>query len=104
MVWGLFGAPSVTVTVPVLEPALPGVNVTEIVQLAPAARLDPQVLVSPNPLDAVIFVILSEALPVFVSVTFWAALVMFTTCVAKVTLVVENEAWPCRPVPVRLTD
>lgn len=43
--WGLSGALSVTVSVPVRVPVAVGVKVTEIVQLAPAATLVPQVLV-----------------------------------------------------------
>ncbi len=39
---------SVTVTIPVLEPIAPGVNVTLIVQLAPPANVAPQVVVFPK--------------------------------------------------------
>ena len=46
-VWGLLAALSVMVRVPVKVPVVPGLNVTEIVQLRPAPRLEPQVLVSP---------------------------------------------------------
>ena len=45
--WGLFGAESVAVRVPVTvpaPPALPGVSVTVIEQFAPAANVEPQVL------------------------------------------------------------
>lgn len=45
-VWGLFEAESVSVKVPVRVPAAVGVKVTLTVQLAPAARLLPQLLVS----------------------------------------------------------
>src|SRR5450755_564007 len=44
-VWGLPVALSVTETVPDLAPAAAGVNVTLMVQVAAAARLDPQLLV-----------------------------------------------------------
>jgi|SRR5579863_7500773 len=44
-VCGLFEAPSVKVSVPLLVPPTVGVNVTPTVQLAPAPRLEPQVLV-----------------------------------------------------------
>ncbi len=46
IVCGLPGASSVTVTAPLLVPVAAGVNVTLIVQLAPAATLLPQVLLS----------------------------------------------------------
>jgi hypothetical protein len=45
-VCGVPGALSVTESVPVTEPAALGVNVTSIVQFAPEARLELQVLVS----------------------------------------------------------
>lgn len=44
-VWGLPVALSVTVTDPVMVCSFPGTKVTVIVQLAPAARLLPQLLV-----------------------------------------------------------
>jgi hypothetical protein len=44
-VWGLFGALSVMVTLADLAPVAVGVNVTLMEQLAPAARLEPQVVV-----------------------------------------------------------
>src|SRR5438874_746877 len=44
-VWGLLLALSVTVSVPLRDPVAVGVNVTSIEQLAPAARLVPQLLV-----------------------------------------------------------
>ena len=45
IVWGLLPASSVTVKVPERDPRAPGVKVTSIEQLAPAPRLDPQLLV-----------------------------------------------------------
>jgi hypothetical protein len=45
-VCGLPGALSVTDSVPVRAPVVPGVNVTSIWQLAPDTRFTPQVLVS----------------------------------------------------------
>jgi hypothetical protein len=43
--WGLFTALSVMVTLADLAPVAVGVNVTLMEQLAPAARLEPQVVV-----------------------------------------------------------
>lgn len=45
-VWGLFPASSVNVSVPVAVPVAMGENVTPTVQVAPAAILDPQVLLA----------------------------------------------------------
>ena len=57
-VCGLFEAPSVNVRVPFIVPPTVGVNVTPTVQLAPAPRLEPQVLLEiAKPADAAILVI-----------------------------------------------
>ena len=68
-VWVAGLALSVMVTAPVLVPAAVGLKVTLRVQLAPAATLEPQVLVSEKSLLAVMLVMLRAALPVFLSVT-----------------------------------
>jgi len=70
-VWGLPVALSVMEMVPVTVPTAPdpGVNVTEIVQLAPAATLVPQVLVSPKFVLGTMLVMVSGPLPVLVRVT-----------------------------------
>jgi hypothetical protein len=44
--WGLLSAESVKVREPVAAPAVTGVNVTPTVHVAPAATLDPQVLLA----------------------------------------------------------
>src|SRR6266404_4036407 len=75
---GLPLALSVMVIAPVRVPVAVGVNVTLIVQLAPAATEVPQVLVCAYCALAAMLVMLSAALPVFVSVTVCAALVVFT--------------------------
>jgi hypothetical protein len=69
MVCGLPAALSVTETVPLALPVIVGVKVTFTVQELPAARLDPQLLVSEKPELAVIPEIVSAAVPVFVTVT-----------------------------------
>ena len=69
-VCGLVGALSVIVIVPVGVPAPVGVKVTEIVQLALALRLEPQLLVWTKTLLAIeILVMLSVAFPLLVRVT-----------------------------------
>jgi len=77
-VWGLPVALSVTVIVPGWLPVAVGVNVTLIVQLAPAATDVPQVLVSAYCVLAAMLVTLSALVPPLVSVTVCAALVVFT--------------------------
>jgi hypothetical protein len=67
----------------VLEPVAVGLNVRLMVQFAPAATLVPQVLVcakSPGlaPVIAMLLMVSVEP-PVFDRVTFWAALVVFTS-------------------------
>jgi hypothetical protein len=68
-VWVPGLALSVMVTPPVRVPAAVGLKVTLSVQLAPAARLEPQVLVWEKSPLAVMLVMLRVALPVFLSVT-----------------------------------
>src|SRR5438046_1014349 len=70
-----------TVKVPFRAPAMVGVNVTVIVQLPPAARLEPQLLVcakSPE-LEPVkpMLLILKAVFWGLVSVSFWPGLVVF---------------------------
>ena len=84
---GLEAALSVSVIPPVNVPEAVGVNVTEIVQLALAARLDPQLLVSAKLPEAARLLIEREAVPVFFKVTLCAALVVATVWLANVRLV-----------------
>jgi hypothetical protein len=77
-VWGLPPALSVKLRLADRTPVDKGVNVTVTVQLAPAARFDPQVVVFGKsagfvPVTA-IDVILIAAFPVLVRVTSWVAL------------------------------
>src|SRR2546423_1889068 len=67
IVCGLFPASSVTRRVAERAPVAPGVNVTEIEQFAPTARLLPQLLVSLK--SATLFPVKSMLL--MPSVTFW---------------------------------
>ena len=68
-VWVAGLALSVMVTAPVLVPPVVGLKVTLMVQLAPAATLEPQVLVWEKSPLALMLVMLRVALPVFLSVT-----------------------------------
>ena len=67
--WGEPEALSVMVRVLVRLPAAVGVKVTEMVQFAAAARLDPQVFVSAKSPDAMIELMESAPDPEFVSIT-----------------------------------
>ena len=78
MVWGLLGALSVIVTVPVRVPAAVGLKVTLMVQLPPAATEPPQVLVWAKSPVAPMLVIVKAVLPVLVRVEVRAALVVPT--------------------------
>jgi hypothetical protein len=78
---------SVMVTAPVRAPPAVGVKVTEILQFAPAATLEPQVLDSAKSPDAAIEVMLKAARPELVSVTDCAELVEPVVCPANVRLV-----------------
>lgn len=60
---------SVMVIVPLLWPPALGVKVALMVQLAPAASEPPQVWLSPKSPPAAMLVIVSVAVPLFVSVT-----------------------------------
>ena len=60
---------STTERVPLNAPVEVGVKVTEIVQLPPAATLDPQVLVSAKLPEALMPVTANAALPLFVRIT-----------------------------------
>jgi hypothetical protein len=79
---GLLPALSTKVTEPTALPAAVGVNVMLIVQIPPAARDAPQVLVCAKGAVGVIEVRVRGAVPVLVSVTVCAALVEFTICEA----------------------
>jgi hypothetical protein len=69
IVCGLPAALSEMVNVPLSAPPAVGWKVTLIEQFAPAARLDPQVLVSAKSPVAAMLVIASAAFPVLLSVT-----------------------------------
>jgi len=78
LVRGLPVALSEMLSVPVLVPAATGVKVTEMVQSAPALKVVGQVLVWEKSPLAVMPEIVSVLLPVLVSVTVWAWLLVPT--------------------------
>src|SRR5512132_4471659 len=99
-------------TLAVRLPLAVGAKVTEIVQLAPTARvlgLIGQVFVCPKSAAFVpampIELIVSAAVPVFVSVTLWGALEVPTGCWPKPRLVGDNvtAGAVATPVPLSVT-
>ena|SRR5438093_1459107 len=104
-VWGLLRALSIMFSAPARDPMAEGVNVTLIPQLAPIARLVPQLFVwAKSPLAAMLETV-SGALPELVRVSACAALVVPTCCDPKVRLVEESVTAGAGPVvPKRLTD
>jgi hypothetical protein len=87
---GLAAALSVNVIAPVSVPAAVGVKVTEMAQLALAARLVPQVLVWAKLPEAAIPPIERAPVPEFFKVIVWAALVVATVWLAKVKLAADK--------------
>jgi hypothetical protein len=73
---GLSEALSEMLRVPVLVPPAAGLKVTEMVQLAPALTVVPQVLVCEKSALAVMLEMVSEALPVLVRVAICAVLLV----------------------------
>lgn len=101
IVCGLPVAESTIEIDPVRVPDAVGVKVTLIVQDPLFAATEvPQLLVSPKSPLGVMLVILSGAVPVFVSVTPWLELVVFTSCPVKVKLGLLRETIGAVPVPV----
>ena len=82
-VWVAGLALSAMVKEPLREPLAVGVKVTLRVQLAPAARLEPQVLVWEKSSLSVMLEIVRAALPSFLSVIVSAELVVPTTWLPK---------------------
>ena len=102
---------SATERLAVRDPVTVGLNSTETVQLAPAARVAPQVVADFRNDVALVPVVVSEEsvtvpVPVFLTVTTWAAVVEPTTVDAKARLAGESETvnvCAAVPVPVRAT-
>jgi hypothetical protein len=105
IVVGLFTALLVIVTAPVRAPPVVGENVTLIVHVAFTARLVPQVFVCAKSPLAAIELIVADAVPLFVTVTDCAAVVLPTTVLANERLVgfAESDGPGSVPVPVKAT-
>ncbi len=107
-VWGDPAALSVIVSVPARFPVAVGIKVTATVQVAPAATLVPQLLVWAKSPEAAIEVMASAAVPVLLTVTACAVLVVPVVWDAKVRLVGESVTAGAgvpelAPVPLRPT-
>ena len=93
---------SVMVIEPERVPVAVGVNVTLIVQLPPAATLDPQLLVWAKSPLAVMLVMLRPCVPRLFSVTPLGLEAVLKPWPENVRLVVERLAIGAIPVPLRL--
>jgi hypothetical protein len=104
-VWGLPVALSVMETVPDLAPVAEGVKVTLIEQMAPAAKLEPQVFVCAKSVLLVPVIampnMLSVPVPLLVIVTTLAALVAPTNWLPNARDVGDRVTAGATPVPVR---
>lgn len=94
---------SVTVTAPLRAPVAVGVKVTVMEQLAAAAIELPQLLVWPKSPLAAMLVMVRLAVPVLVRVTFWVALAVANSWLAKTKLAGAKLATGAVPVPVKET-
>jgi hypothetical protein len=106
-VCGLPGALSLTETEALLDPVVVGRKVTLIVQVPPAAKLVPHVLVweksaELDPVRVMPLIVMLE-LPVFLSVVARAVLAVFTACTPNAKEVGDRLAVGPVPVPVKVT-
>lgn len=85
-------------------PLAEGVKITLIVHWAPAATLDPQLLLSAKALGLVpvsaMLAMLRAALPLLLKVKLWAALVVPTAWVPNARLLADRVAEGCGSTPV----
>jgi len=100
---GLSAALSVNVTVPVRLPVVFAASVTLIAQFAPAARVEPQLLVCAKFALAAMLVIASEAVPVLVRVMSRGSLAVPSTSWPKVRLLAEKDTLGDPPLPQPLS-
>jgi hypothetical protein len=77
-VWTVGLALSVMVRAPVLVPVAVGRKLTAMLHEAPAATLAPQLLVSEKSALGLMLLMLSSAVPIFVSDTVWGLLLVIT--------------------------
>jgi len=104
-VCGLFAASSLKVNVPLRTPITVGVKVTLTVQLLPGASVVPQVLllIAKSPL-IVMLLIFSVVVPVFVSLTTFAELVVPSTLLLKASFVAESATVAVLPPPPQFAN
>jgi hypothetical protein len=88
---GLPGASLLMMRAPAMLPGMSGVNVTLMAQLAPMPSEAGQALVCPKSPEVKIELMLSGALPAFVSVTGIAALVVNTVCDPNTIVGVDSD-------------
>lgn len=102
-VWGLLARLSVMVIEAVLIPGAVGANFTRIEHDVPWPNVAAQVLVWEKSEELLpvklILLIVKLLLPVFVTNTLCAVLVVPRACVVKETLEGERPIWPAKPVP-----
>ena len=89
------------VMLPFSGPTKVGVNVTLMVQLAPAARADPQSFIWVKSPAETMLTIFSVEFPVLVSVTGNGVLLVPTAWSGNVRVVGDNSTPEPRPIPVR---
>ncbi len=89
-----------SVSEPLRFPMVVGVKTRLMVQLAPAATEVPQLLLWLKSPLAAMLVTERGAVPLLLSVTDWAALLVLTACAAKASEAGENTATGTVPVPV----
>ena len=98
---------SVIDRVPLRVPPVAGLNVTLIVQLAPAATLEPHVSVSEKSPEFAPVIpmleILSAPVPVLLRVTLWGLVVVPTSLFPNVTFAGKSPTAGAVPVPERAT-
>ncbi len=102
-VCGLPAALSAMLNVPARVPVPVGVKVTLTVQLLLTARLVPQLLLCVKSPLAVMLATLAAAVPVFDTVTGCDALLLPSTCAAKVRVLADTAMTGAVPVPVSET-
>src|ERR1035437_5809335 len=89
---------------PPRAPAAVGAKLTEMVQLAPRATEEPQVLVWKKSPVAATWVTVNAAVPLLLSVICWAALLLPTTWLVKETVPGLNATWGAVACPLRRAD
>jgi hypothetical protein len=105
MVW--VPTASLTLSVALRDPVAAGLNLTETVQVVPAASDPVQVLVklkSPGLAPEIVKPLKTNvAVPVFVAVTVSGPLVVFTVCAAKISDVGDQDTPGAVPSPLSCT-